>query len=431
MKRIAASVGLVAIGVSTLHTTHGSELQGSKPWSIGVSLRGFYDDNVNGTKHDKVDSTGFEVSPTVGIGMSRDQTSADASYTYSGKYYDERPGTTGDHWDHTHIFNAGLDHRFNPRNSIALQNSFVIGQEPDVLRVLNSALNTFQRIPGDNIRNHGSVTFNTEATELLGFELGYANAYFNYDDDEETIDAFGNVFPSNSGLLDRMEHRVHIDSRWHFRPETVGILGYQFGQIDYTGDELISGNTLLATTIESDDRDYRTHSVYLGIEHSFNPALSGSLRVGGQYADYYGNPDSDSNVTPYVLASVSYAYAEECSARLGVHHQLSAADLIGPSNDFVQDAESTTVYGSIVHRILPNLFGTLMGTYQNSTYNGGGTGIDDESDSFLQLGIDLSYRFNPHLSAHAGYNFDDLDSDVNGRDDFSRNRVYIGLTAQY
>jgi hypothetical protein len=429
MKRIAASVGLVAIGVSTLHT-HGSELQGSKPWSIGVSLRGFYDDNVNGTKHDKIDTTGFEVSPTVGIGMSRDQTSADLSYTYSGKYYDERPGTS-DHWDHTHIINAGLDHRFNPRNSISLQDSFVIGQEPDVLRVLNAPTATFQRVPGDNIRNYGSVIFNTEATELLGFELGYANGYFNYADDDETIDGFGNVIASNSGLLDRMEHRIHIDSRWHFRPETVGILGYQFAQIDYTGDELVTGNVFTGA-IESDDRDYRTHSVYLGVEHSFSPALSGALKLGGQYADYYGAPDGDNDVTPYVMGSLSYAYAEECSAQLGVQHILSAADLIGTStSDFVQNAESTTVYGSIVHRILPSLYGTLMGTYQHSTYNGGGPGIDDESDDFLQVGVDLSYRFTPHFSAHAGYNYDNLNSGVDVREDFSRNRFYLGLTAQY
>jgi hypothetical protein len=90
---------------------------------------------------------------------------------------------------------------------------------------------------------------------------------------------------------------------------------------------------------------------------------------------------------------------------------------------------ATTVYGSIIHRIMPKLFGTLLATYQHSTYNGGGPGLDDESDDFFQVGIDFSYRFNPHLSAHAGYNFDTLSSQVN--EDFDRNRVYLGVTAQY
>ena len=409
-------------------------MQASKPWSIAVSLRGFYDDNVNGTKNNKVDSFGFEVSPTVGFGITRDQTSADASYTYSGKYYDKRPNTSGDHWDHTHIFLVGVDHRFNPRNNISVKDSFVIGQEVDVLRVLNTPTATYQRIPGDNIRNYGSIIYNTEVTELLGFEVGYANAYFNYDDDQDStlggndIDGAGNVLrASNSGLLDRMEHRIHVDSRWHFRPETVGILGYQFVQTDYTGDEPISGD--IFTGAESDDRDNRTHAIYLGLEHSFSPALSGSVKLGGQYADYYGAPNNDDDITPYAVASLRYAYAEESSAMIGVQHQLNAADLVGSNGDFVHDARSTTVYGSIIHRIMPNLYGTLLGTWQHSTYNGGGPGIDDESADFLQLGVDLSYRFNPHFSAHTGYNFDSLDSKVH--EEFDRNRVYIGVTAQY
>ena len=429
MKKIAASVGLVAIGVSTLHTAQGSDMQDSKPWSIAVSLRGFYDDNVNGTKHDKIDSFGFEVSPTVGFGISRDQTSVDASYTYSGKYYDHPVNDGSDHWDHTHIFNAGLDHRFNPRNSIALQNSFVIGQEPDVLRVLDMPTARYQRIPGDNIRNYGSIIYNTEVTELLGFELGYANAYWNYDDE---LGAAGFVDrASNSGLLDRLEHRAHIDSRWHFRPETVGILGYLYTGTDYTGDEVISFDSDTGTFVESDDRDNRSHAVYAGLEHSFTPTLFGALRAGAQYADYYGAPDSDDDLTPYVLANLRYAYAEESSVQLGVQHALSASDLVGATTtDFVHDTATTSVYGSIIHRIMPKLYGTLIGTYQHSTYNGGGPGVDDESTDFFQVGVDLAYRFTPHFSTHAGYNYDNLDSDLPGYE-FSRNRVYIGLTAQY
>jgi len=230
MKTIAASVGLVALGVSTLHSeAQSSDMQAAKPWSVAVSLRGFYDDNVNGTKRDKVDSIGYEVSPSLGFGIVRDQTSVDLGYTYSGKYYEDEPSGRADKWDHTHIFTAGLDHRFSPRHSISLKDSFVVGQEPDVLRVLNMPTATYQRVDGDNIRNYGAIIFNTEVTELLGFEFGYDNAFWDYNDEQSAvdIDGAGNVIrSSSSGLLDRLDNRIHIDSRWHFRPETVGILGY-------------------------------------------------------------------------------------------------------------------------------------------------------------------------------------------------------------
>jgi len=406
-------------------------MEAAKPWSVAVSLRGFYDSNVNGTKTDKVDSFGFEVSPSLGYGIARDQTSADIGYTYSGKHYDKRIPGRDDHWDQTHIFSAGLDHRFSPRHSISVQDSFVIGQEPDVLRVLNMPTATYQRVSGDNVRNYGAIVFNTEVTELLGFALGYDNAYWNYADHGAAINGAGFVTSaSNSGILDRLDNRVHIDSRWHFRPETVGILGYQFTQTGYTGDEAIAGNVNIpGGYVMSDDRDNRTHAVYAGVEHVFNPTLSASLKAGGQYADYYGDPSNDDEVYPFVQASLNYLYAEQSSAQLGVQHQLAAANLVGPTGDFVHDMSATTVYGSVVHRIMPKLFGTLLATYQLSTYNGGGSGLDGESDDFFQVGIDLSYRFNPHLSAHTGYNFDSLSSQV--QQDFNRNRVYLGVTAQY
>ena len=126
----------------------------------------------------------------------------------------------------------------------------------------------------------------------------------------------------------------------------------------------------------------------------------------------------------------------ESSVEVGVVHQRSASDVVGPSGvqvvggNFVHDQQATTAYGTIKHRIMPNLFGSLMGTFQHSTFNGGGASFNDQTDNFYLVGLNFEYRFNPHLSAHAGYNYDRLESDLSGRG-FTRNRVYIGLTAAY
>jgi hypothetical protein len=77
---------------------------------------------------------------------------------------------------------------------------------------------------------------------------------------------------------------------------------------------------------------------------------------------------------------------------------------------------------------MANLYGTLTGQFQNSSFNGGV--FDDEDENFYLFGANLEYRFNRHFSAHAGYNFDKLDSDVDLRG-FDRNRVYLGITASY
>jgi hypothetical protein len=133
---------------------------------------------------------------------------------------------------------------------------------------------------------------------------------------------------------------------------------------------------------------------------------------------------------------LKYLYALESSVEVGVVHQRSASDLVGApgvlggaTGNFVHDQEATTAYGSIRHRIMPKFYGSLMGTFQNSTYNGG-VGFDDQTDRFYLVGVNFEYRFNPHISAHVGYNYDRLESDFAGRE-FTRNRAYVGVTAAY
>jgi hypothetical protein len=440
MKRIAASVGLVALGASGLQaadTASLSSMQMSKPWSVSATLRGFYDDNINTTKSNKQKAWGYEISPSVSVGIAGEQTSASAGYTYSGKYYDHRPIGSSDKWDHTHTFDVGLSHAFSPRYQLGVKNSFVIGQEPDVLRS-GDTFTTFQRVSGDNMRNYGTIVFNAEVTPLLGFEAGYGNSWYDYDNEGATV-AGGLIVPSRSGILDRMEHSIHLDSRWHFLPQTTGIFGYEYSQTDYLGDEDIQGIAPPGTAgnLRSKDRNSRSHRVYLGVEHSFTPELSGSVKIGGQYTDFYNDSTSKNDWSPYAQASVRYLYMVESSVEVGLVHQRATSDLVGTpgvaggtTGNFVHDQEATTAYGKIIHRIMPNLYGSLMGTFQHSTLNGGGAGFDNQTDNFYLVGINLEYRFNRHLSAHAGYNYDRLESDINGRD-FTRNRAYVGVTAAY
>ena len=411
-------------------------MQMDKPWSVSATLRGFYDDNINTTKNNKVHAFGFEISPSINLAMAAEQTSASLGYTYSGKYFDHPLGGSTDKWDHTHTFDAGLSHTFSPRVQVGVKDSFVVGQEPDVLRA-SSTFTTFQRISGDNKRNYGSVVLSAEVTPLLGFEAGYANSWYDYDASGVTTDLAGNVIASNSGTLDRMEHSVHIDSRWHVQPETTGIFGYQYSQTDYQGDEAIQGNVLFpASLVTSKSRNSRSHYIYAGVEQNFTPDLSASVRLGAQRIDFFNDPTFKNEWSPYAQASARYLYMVESSVEVGIVHQRSASDVVGPSGvqpvagTFVHDQQATTAYGSIRHRIMPNLYGALMGTFQYSTFNGGGAGFDDQSDRFYLVGLNLEYRFNPHLSAHAGYNYDRLESDLAGRG-FTRNRVYIGVTAAY
>lgn len=438
MNKFAASLGLLAVGASVLHAAESSSLnamQRTKAWSVAASLRGFYDDNVGSQSSGETDSYGYQINPSIDFGMPGEMTSFNVGYSFSAKYYDSRPTNATDDWDLTHTFDALLNHTFSPRFSLTASESFVIGQESDTLRVGNAAIATPQRLDGDNIRNYASIDLNIDVTQLLAFGVGYNNTFYDYD--QEGVVGPIVTAASNSGLLDRMEHSVNLDSLWKLTPQTVGIVGYMYSQTVYNGDEQISGNNTLPpgtlnAAVFSEDRDSRGHTLYVGAQHVFSSTLSGSVKVGGQYYDYY-NTNADAEWSPYFQGSLTYIYQTRTSFDLGFTYSRSAANAAGiGGNSFVLDTAAAVLYAAMRQELMANLVGSASVTLQNAEYNGGGPGVDGQGFLFYQLGLDLSYQFNPNLSAHVGYNYDQMDSDIgNGARDFDRNRIYVGVTAGF
>jgi len=425
MNKFAASLGLLALGTTALHAVEATALnpmQKDKPWSVAASLRGFYDDNIN-LSPTKVDSFGVEISPSVDFGLAGDQTSFNLGYQLNAKWYDTRPAGQTDNWAFDNIFQGMLAHTFSPRVSMSVNDSFVMGNEPDSLRAGDLPLSTANYLnSNNNIVNYGAIDFNIEATELLGFNVGYNNAYYHYADDTPSV-----FNPSTAALLNRIENRFNIDSQWKLLPQTTGILGYMYGQNLYTGDQPIG------LGVTSSDKDARSQTFYVGVQQFFTPTLSALVKAGAQYYDYYGDPQGGNQWSPYVLADVKYQFQSTTTADIGFSYSRSAADVagLGTPSSFVKDSEVALMYGSLSHEIVAHLVGTARTTLQYGTYNGGGPGYDGEHYLFFQIGLDLAYQFNPNLSAHVGYNYDDNDSQVAAQPSYSRNRVYLGMTAGY
>jgi hypothetical protein len=441
MKRIVASVGLVAVGASGLQAEllPAMTTESGKPWTVGATLRGFYDDNIN-TVPDNFNlgpgfhrsSTGFEVSPYLRFSFPMEQTTITFGYVYSLKYYDNKPVGNSDNYDQTHDFDVALSHAFSERYQIKVADSFVIGQEPDMLRA-GSTFNSFQRISGDNLRNFGSVTFTAQITPELATEVGYANTFYSYSDNRN-LDANGNFLqPSNSGLLDELDNVAHLDLRYLLQPQTTGIFGYQFRELDYIGNQQIGSYqdaNNQTVRVVSDERNARMNYLYLGLDHNFRPDLTGSIRAGGQYTQYYNNPASQDELSPYAMLNLKYTYLPESYLQAGFVYDYTPSSVFSANSagNLTLNAQSATVFASVNHRITPKLYGTLLAQYQNSTYYGGT--IDGEADNYYLVGLSLQYRFTPNFSAEVGYNYDNVKSDIANRG-YDRNRVYVGVTGSY
>jgi uncharacterized protein (PEP-CTERM system associated) len=126
---------------------------------------------------------------------------------------------------------------------------------------------------------------------------------------------------------------------------------------------------------------------------------------------------------------LTYVYAPESYLQAGFQEGRAATDIVGSSRaDLVRDTESSVLYATVRHRIIPNFFANATGTFQHSVFQGGS--IDGKAEDLYEFGVNLEYQFNPHISAHVGYDWDHLDSDVDLRS-YTRNKVYIGATASY
>jgi hypothetical protein len=428
MKRIVASVGLVALGATGLQVASVSAQTGSenRPWSVGVALRGFYDDNINSVPRDSTsyqDAYGFEVSPSIGFNWTTEQTAISLGYMYNLTYYDKVPVGNTDKYDQDHSFTVLFNHTFSPRYQVSVKDSFVIGQQPDFLRAGNT-FTVYQRVPGNNIRNFGDIMFDAQLTRELSVEIGYNNALYDYADSNGTA-----ASPSLSGTNDRLENRAHLDLKWAMKPQTTALIGYEFSQVSYTANEPI-GLLSDGTVLMSGDRNWRSHYGYVGVIHKFNPEFTGTVKGGIRYTEYYNDPVSNETDTgPYINLALAYAYAPESTFNFGFTQDLSATDVVGvQGNGYARSMETSTAYLQLVHRIVPKLFGSVLGQYQYSLFNGGE--FNNDNEQYWLAGLKLAYQFNTHFSAETGYNYDNLDSQLPNRS-FNKNRVYVGMNATY
>lgn len=427
MKKTITSAGLLVLSAATLHaqrtayapapTLTRTEL--SKPWSLGVSLRGFFDDNyatqptrdVTGAPNPaKRQAFGMEVSPNAAFNWTLPQTYVGLSYAYGLRWYDDRPQHD---YDQSHQANFKLNHTFTERYKVEVADTFVSAQEPELIDRSGGVIMPL-RSDGNNIHNTASIMFDAGLADNLTAVLGYTNNYYDY-----SLKGPG----SYSALLNRIEHLIMANLRWQLNPTTTGLIGYQYGISDYTSSELLSP----ASTIKGSDRGSTSHYVYLGADHSFTSRLQGAARVGAQFTEYDTfNTDS---VNPYADASLSYTYGEGSFIMVGVRHARNATDIayLSPTTPTL-DQETTMGYAAITHKLTAKLSANANAQLQNSTFENGA--VSDKSELFLMTGVGLGYEINQYLTAEAGYNFDRLDSDIGNRS-YSRNRIFIGIRASY
>jgi len=447
MKKFFVSMGLAAAGTASLQAAYAPDLgpmSASKIWNISATLRGFYDDNYDTANNyfNPRGSYGVQVSPQLMLAVPLQQTELGLRDTYTMTYYQEREELGQSAVDQSDQLDFWVDHAFSERWQGKVMDTFIVAQQPELLNP-NGVITQPYRVNGDNFVNTATFTLNTDWTRLFSTLLNYQNGFYSYQNNGATVaDVEPTGFPffgtgkgaTLAGLLNRIDQTVSLDFQWHVAPQTIAFIGGSFEWVNFNGNEPIAFSPLLPSLIYySESRNSRSYTGYVGVQHNLLPNLNISAKAGGTYSDYYNDPLSSPSVTPYAVVSIIYTYLPGSYAELGFNQVINSTDVVAPTSPtgngtIALSQESSVLYGSINHQITPKLLGTLIGTWQYSTYNEGA--YNGQPDNYYTVGLNLSYSFTPHFSAEFGYNFNDLQSNINQRG-YSQNIVYLGVTASY
>ena len=413
MNKVIASTGLLVIGATSLQAQEASfdNASDAKPWSIGAVVRGFYDDNSLNTNSNEIESFGIEFGPSLAYDTSWNggASRAEASYDYRYRWYEAEARNEDDQY---HIFNIDFDHDVSENIKVSVDERLVITNEPTIL---DQNVVTAIRLRQDALRNTFSTRIDWDFADTLSAGVSYANRYYNY---EQAL---------FSNLLDRTEHLIGVDGRKALgNQKTDVVIGYQYGMVDYNGDTIVRQGL---APISSSTRDNDSHYIFTGADHQFNPNLYGSLRAGAQFVDYSNAVGGDTSTTsPYVDANLTYNFTD-AQTIFGVRHARNATDVSGFLAAPVLDQETTTVYGALQYNFTSSIVGTVNGQAQFSEFNGGS--FQNANENLYILGATLGYQLNANLLVEAGYTYTDLISDDIGGRDFSRNFIFLGVTATY
>jgi len=397
-------ISLLTIGTASAQGLYyvGSEATESLPlkWVVGASA--IYDDNVNPGYGEEEDS--MAINPYVGLSFVNitPQSTLDVYVRLGLIYYFDTPYEMDDMNSQSR---AGINytHRFSERLRFSSQNFISYELEPDYSYGYASA-----RATGEYFFWNTDNSIGFRWTERVGTYTGLRLSGTNYTDSSA---------PSN----DRFTWELYNQFRYQLSPQTVLTADYRYGVT--TGNGYASDST--------------DQFLLVGAEHRFSPNTVGIIRAGAQFRDV---DDGDDTTSPYLEFSLNSKLTEALSLRSFARYGIESYDTVQYiGGDVIEYSDRRTLRfglsGEYVISPMLSVFGGvdyIPTSYQSGRFVDGNTGsAPDGDEDLINLYIGMSVRFNDFLTGTVSYNYSDSSSDVDSRRDYDRNRISVGLSAEF
>ena len=378
----------------------------SFPFHVTVSVRGGYDDNVNLSSFDAHGSpfisTSLGLSYEFGSPRTRLTLSGGAGVTY---YFDRSGNSDGDlfndrsseDYDVNAFIAFAITHKATPRLTLAANVYASYQSQPDFDTFNRGGLG-FSRQNQDFFYSINKFSVGYAWTPKFSTVTSYTLGIVNYD--SEVLSTFE----------DRFEHTLGNEFRFLILPTTTLVAEYRFGIVDYT---------------ETDNRGSTSHFFLAGFDHSFNPRFNISARGGVEFRQFDDGGaffDEGDRTSPYFEATLNYAIAQNTSVSWSNRYSLEEPD--------VPDALSRTTYRSALslrHNFTPRIVAGLNFAYQHDD-NDGSLGFAGFSEDAFDISLSIRYAINRNWAIDAGYHHTEVFSDESLFREFSRNRIYGGVS---
>jgi Putative beta-barrel porin 2 len=364
----------------------GTGIFAPSPVQITTSLTAGYDDNVNtapGGQQASSFTTGHAVL-AYDFGDPRLQLSLAASG--GGTYYYQH--IANQNYDIDLLLGLEIKYKASPRLNLGSSILLSYLTEP-----------SFNYGVGVNTRN-GNYFYTTdkffvsyEWARRFSTRTTYTFGAVNYDNN--AIGAFSN----------RVENTFGSEFLFQLAPTSNLVAEYRFGIVSYE-------TALLDST---------THFVLGGLDHTFNPRLSATLRGGAEFRSF----DNDGErIGPYFEGSVNYALGKRTSVSWTNRYGIEEPNILG--------AQSRTTFRTglqVKCDLTSRITSSLAAYYDHSDYHGS-VSSSFPSASFAEDSIDIAlafrYAITRYFGVQAQYNHTEVTSDMASRE-YSRNRVSGGL----
>jgi hypothetical protein len=378
----------------------GDEAQESLPikWVLGASV--IYDDNVFPGYGEKESSVGFN--PYVGVSLISitPQTTWDIYARLGLVYYFDAPASMDDISNQSRA-GVNLTHRFSERLRFSSRNFISYELEPDYSYGYASS-----RQSGEYFFWQSDNSLGYRWTERVATYTGLRLNGTTYSDVENN---------------DRFTWELYHQFRYQLSPQTVLTGDYRYGQT--TGDGVSSDST--------------NQYILAGVEHRFSPYAIGIVRAGIQLRDVDAGSSGSS---PYVEFALNSQLNQQLQIRSFARYSIESYDTVQSfGTTLVEfDDRQTLRFGiSGDYAISPklSLFGGI--DYIPTDFSSGreisptaGASFADASEDVISAHLGLSVKLNDYLTGTVSYSHTSSSSDI-VRHDYDRNRISVGLSAEF